>query len=442
MVDFWGSVWGSGQRNGTGTSQKKKILLKEKEVNGPRIQNQGLFRSMLGSSSGILTGLSNKLGAALNLQSDESENEDEAHKVVVGHDGQHPKRHPASTNRRSETILSSESDEMSLGSCSRRPRPKSRCHHRHRQPHKAVTTGERRRSSGPRRSVDVASSESASEVDFAGEVDSSSDGDILSVTGTGTDVDGSTSESSIRSWASSLSNDSQSDEINVEAMRFMKKFVNGLFAGSTSVVSPEDKAKFGELCQHEVGRLWFIRYVNTQRVNHQRVTEWTFYRLVQHFAIALFECANADDYATAKSLMNMCFTFYQEIPGLGGESRKEFLYVHLREQPLWQSIRFWNAAFFEAVQTERAQRPIATRKDLERYSPEEMSDENSFQENITFGQLGTFACSMHAFGLSREMCYEFLRKQSTIANLRREQVALLRETVDSMYRDTSSTRRS
>lgn len=29
----------------------------------------------------------------------------------------------------------------------------------------------------------------------------------------------------------------------------------------------------------------------------------------------------------------------------------------------------------------------------------------------------TFACNMRAFGLSRELCMEFLRKQSTIANL-------------------------
>lgn len=29
----------------------------------------------------------------------------------------------------------------------------------------------------------------------------------------------------------------------------------------------------------------------------------------------------------------------------------------------------------------------------------------------------SFTCNMHAFGLSRELCTEFLRKQCTIANL-------------------------
>lgn len=33
---------------------------------------------------------------------------------------------------------------------------------------------------------------------------------------------------------------------------------------------------------------------------------------MQYFAIVLFECAEADDFSPAKSLMNMCFTFYYE----------------------------------------------------------------------------------------------------------------------------------
>lgn len=64
--------------------------------------------------------------------------------------------------------------------------------------------------------------------------------------------------------------------------------------------------------QTEAGRLWFSRFVNAQRVHHLRVSESTFYSLVQHFAIVLFECADADDFGPSKSLMNMCFTFYHE----------------------------------------------------------------------------------------------------------------------------------
>ena len=50
----------------------------------------------------------------------------------------------------------------------------------------------------------------------------------------------------------------------------------------------------------------------TQRVSNKRVTEQIFFRLMQYFAVVLFECGEAEDFTPAKSLMNMCFTFYYE----------------------------------------------------------------------------------------------------------------------------------
>src|SRR6218665_3416742 len=44
-----------------------------------------------------------------------------------------------------------------------------------------------------------------------------------------------------------------------------------------------------------------------------------------------------------------------------GRTTKHFLYSFLKDQPIWQSPRFWNAAFFYAVQQERASKPLATR---------------------------------------------------------------------------------
>ncbi|XP_077296289.1 uncharacterized protein LOC143918328 isoform X2 [Arctopsyche grandis] len=116
------------------------------------------------------------------------------------------------------------------------------------------------------------------------------------------------SEGSVQSWASSLSLDSQSDEISVE---FMRNFVVHLFKDSAGI-QLDQKAKFGQLCQNETGRLWFSRFVNAQRGRSKRVNETTFFSLIQYFAIVLFECAEADDFSPAKSLMNMCFTFYLE----------------------------------------------------------------------------------------------------------------------------------
>ena len=48
------------------------------------------------------------------------------------------------------------------------------------------------------------------------------------------------------------------------------------------------------------------------------------------------------------------------VPSPTGDD-KSFLYMFLREQPIWQSLRFWNAAFFDAVQCERSRRPMPTK---------------------------------------------------------------------------------
>ncbi|XP_041375734.1 uncharacterized protein LOC121388460 [Gigantopelta aegis] len=236
----------------------------------------------------------------------------------------------------------------------------------------------------------------------------------------------SQSMGSDKSWSSTYSIDSQPDEITLECMSFMKQFVDKIF-NTEGGISQMEKAKYGELCQQVPGRLWFSRYVNSQRVNSKRVDEQTFFQLIQYFAVCLFECNEAEDYSPAKTLMNMCFTFFYESHGHPTDMDvKHFLYNYLRDQPIWQSLRFWNAAFFDAVQGERSRKPMATFDT----GSDARNDDRHFQENITFGQLGTFTCNMRAFGLSRELCLEFLRKQATIANLSDEQILMLRNNID------------
>ncbi|KAG5343522.1 MAL1 Maltase, partial [Acromyrmex charruanus] len=238
------------------------------------------------------------------------------------------------------------------------------------------------------------------------------------------------SSGSVQSWASSLSADSQSEEA---AADFMKAFVPLLF-DAPNTIDQEQKANFGQMVLTESGRIWFSRVVNARRAR-ACVTEASFYSLAQHFAVALFECHEADDFAPAKSLMNMCFTFYHEVEVPGLEPYREYLYTHLRVQPIWTSMRFWTAAFFDAVQCERASRPVPPRpKSLDQESI--ATEDRKFQANIVFGQLGTFTCNMHAFGLSRALCTEFLRKQCIIANLTKEQEKMLRDNIDRMFDET------
>ncbi|CAG2123082.1 unnamed protein product, partial [Medioppia subpectinata] len=129
----------------------------------------------------------------------------------------------------------------------------------------------------------------------------------------------------------------------------MKDFVSKVF-NESNAITLEEKAKFGEMCRTEFGRLWFARYINEQRVHNKKVKETTFYSLAQYFAIVLFECSESDDFTPAKTLMNMCFTYYHESYPSQQQSQqsshscrphKQYLYYVLREQPIWRSLRFW-----------------------------------------------------------------------------------------------------
>ncbi|XP_052008133.1 uncharacterized protein KIAA0513-like isoform X3 [Xyrauchen texanus] len=297
---------------------------------------------------------------------------------------------------------------------------------------------------------------------------------------------GSPSHVSSMRRSSSCSNHSAEDAEETEIRAFMKTYVQKLFHEREDF-DHEEKARFGELCTGEnvKGREWFAKYVSAERCHSKCVCEQTFYRLVQSFAVVLFECYQNDDYSPAKHLMTMCFTYYYmgksqlsptellerpsggidsylhsgkvwlsgkkdiaerllkntsaktDVKGFFGglesklrgplgqknedtdraaeqktktpvsptlsperkEEEKIYLYTHLKQQPIWHTLRFWNAAFFDAVHCERNKRSPTTRRTAEEekderekwchMTQEEKDDSSRFDENITFGQLGT-----------------------------------------------------
>nr|XP_061813228.1 uncharacterized protein KIAA0513-like [Nerophis lumbriciformis] len=332
-----------------------------------------------------------------------------------------------------------------------------------------------------------------------------------------------------RSSSSSVHSSEDTDAETLERREFMKTYVEKVFHGRQDL-DQEEKAHFGELCigENGKGREWFAKYVNAQRCHSKCVSEATFYRLVQSFAVVLFECYQMDDYSPAKNLMTMCFTYYYigksqpspaellerggglpagpdsyfikanswlsdkkdaaerllknssktDVKGFFGglESKlrnsvtlktegaenpvetkprspvsavpeekvgeKVYLYTHLKQQPIWHTLRFWNAAFFDAVHCERKKRSPTTRgtQDGERdkrskwchMTQEERDDTSKMDENIAFGQLGTFTHNMLAFGLSKKLCNDFLKKQAVIGNLNKEQYKLLSDHIEKM----------
>ncbi|XP_062276603.1 uncharacterized protein KIAA0513 homolog isoform X1 [Scomber scombrus] len=321
-----------------------------------------------------------------------------------------------------------------------------------------------------------------------------------------------------RSSSSSAHSGEDADAEAVERRQFMKAYVEKVFHGKDDF-DQEEKARFGELCSGEngKGREWFAKYVSAQRCHSKCVCEATFYRLVQSFAVVLFECYQMDDYSPAKNLMTMCFTYYyigksqpspSELLDRGGppvaldsylnkanfwfsgkkdaaerllkntsktdvkgffgglesklrssmatktedeespvetkpkspvsespeekKGEKVYLYTHLKQQPIWHTLRFWNAAFFDAVHCERKKRSPTTREKWCHMTQEERDDSSKIDENIAFGQLGTFTHNMLAFGLSKKLCNDFLKKQAVIGNLNEEQYKLLSDHIEKM----------
>lgn len=72
-----------------------------------------------------------------------------------------------------------------------------------------------------------------------------------------------------------------------------------------------------------------------------------------------------------------------EVPGC--EAYREYLFTFMREQPIWLCLRFWNTAFFDAMQTERDHRIMANQKKQERRKAKqkakaELADEQQQQQ--------------------------------------------------------------
>ncbi|XP_061677461.1 uncharacterized protein KIAA0513 homolog isoform X2 [Syngnathoides biaculeatus] len=321
-----------------------------------------------------------------------------------------------------------------------------------------------------------------------------------------------------RSSSSSVHSTEDTDAEAFVRKEFMKAYVEKVFHGRHDL-DQEERALFGEMCtgKNGKGREWFAKYVSAQRCHSKCVSEATFYRLVQSFAVVLFECYQMDDYSPAKNLMTMCFTYYyigksqpspSELLHRGGppagmdsylnkanswlsgkkdaaerllknssktdlkgffgglesklrssitqkteegenpvepkpkspvseapeekKGEKVYLYTHLKQQPIWHTLRFWNAAFFDAVHCERKKRSPTTREKWCHMTQEERDDTSKMDENIAFGQLGTFTHNMLAFGLSKQLCNDFLEKQAVIGNLNKEQSKLLNDHIEKM----------
>ncbi|XP_059221827.1 uncharacterized protein KIAA0513 [Stomoxys calcitrans] len=298
----------------------------------------------------------------------------------------------------------------------------------------------------------------------------------------------SESQNSVPSWASSISLDCRTGEEPIK--EFMKRFIETVFTNANTM-DLELKSEFGAMARLEIGRQWFVRFLLVQRNKTKRVEEATFHSLIQHCAIVLFECGECSDYAPAMIIMNLSFLFYREIEVPGCDPYREYLCTFLREQPIWLSLRFWNAAFLECMELERNNRLQSRQKKQERRKAKEkakdeatklkppnaeimdneekpstkqdISDSSSSHhsqghktkkdrapktaneaaldvdkemENIAFRQLATFTSNIHALGAPQDLCLEFFKKQQSSVGLSKEKSKLIRDNVHRIYYET------
>lgn len=197
---------------------------------------------------------------------------------------------------------------------------------------------------------------------------------------------------------------------------FMRNYVEMIFDPESKLCPLGDiKDEFNKLCQTSCGRKQFACCVTAKRANGMVVCEKVFYRLVANFMTILHLCNIADDIGSAKVLMILTFTFQCE---------GTFLYQELLYHPIWKSIRFWNAAFFHAVHTERKMR-VRSNNTFSKQSDAEKEECSEVHRNIYFGQLSSFLSNMQAFGLSRREICEFRDKLFEIGDLEQEQMDML-----------------
>ncbi|EDW11719.1 uncharacterized protein KIAA0513 [Drosophila mojavensis] len=300
----------------------------------------------------------------------------------------------------------------------------------------------------------------------------------------------SESQNSVPSWASSISLDCRAGEEPVK--EFMKHFTHLLF-NNLAAVNLELKSEFGVLLRLEMGRLWFTRFLSEQRNKSKRMETLTFNAVAQYFALALFECGECEDYAPAAVLMNLCFLFYHEVEVPGCEPYREYLFISLRQQPLWQQPRFWNTIFHDSMQAEREHRLRAQLRRQQRKQAKQQqrqaeadatvtveavaaaaeatparkhgadspsssshqiappaaatnrksskcslgqSQSAKEQEDIAFRQLSAFTCNMHILGTTQDVCLDFLKKHVVALNLPKDKAKLIRDNVYRMYHET------
>ena len=213
---------------------------------------------------------------------------------------------------------------------------------------------------------------------------------------------------------------------------FMQKYVSFIF-NSDVPMTPFSKlrAQYNTLCVQECGRREFARHVTSMRASHMEVGEVVYLQLAAHFATILHLCEQEDDIQSAKVLMTLAFTFRWE---------NKFVYQELLRHSIWQSMRFWDAAFLHAVHYERKLRSQISACFRDQ-TPDQRADAAQLHRNTFFGQMSSFISNMTAFDVPSKNIAEFREKMFAMSDLDPEQKKMLRDISPPIETDQTLTKR-
>jgi hypothetical protein len=142
------------------------------------------------------------------------------------------------------------------------------------------------------------------------------------------------------------------------------------------------------------------------------------------------ECADSN---VGRLLLNMSQTFYRI-----KDNEREYLQGYLCHDPLWQDMRFWEGAFFDALSYERRRAQYPKRKKWKYMDSHQREDAQLQHESMVFGMLGTFALNMINMGVTFVDCRNFILKMCMINTLKEEYSEMLLNNIDEQEREAAA----
>ncbi|CAH8501313.1 unnamed protein product [Dicrocoelium dendriticum] len=190
----------------------------------------------------------------------------------------------------------------------------------------------------------------------------------------------------------------------------LETFVSALIQGRWDEVNSRE-TELQDILGTAPGRMAFVNLLEQKSTEAQgRISSSAVESLLRELDYLLVECQNAEDFSPAKKLLTTSLLY--KVEDYPGSPDGEVLFTLIKNRPIWQSLRFWNACFFQSIQEARAKTAVQTERDKE-------------SDKTCYDQLKSYLKTMNVFGLHETIQQEFLRKQSSLFNLTDDEVQSL-----------------